>query len=99
MEAIHEAPDVTSFRSYSDYQSHTPESFSTGPPILLHRSLDATLRIPQSDLVHAPLLAPFVTSSANGLEPVPAHEPKDTEEAEEVKELEVPRVDVWVASE
>jgi hypothetical protein len=101
MESIHEPLDVADFRSYADYQSQTPESFSTssGPPILLHRSPNAHLRIRQSDLGQAAPLAPFVWS-ANHLDPIASHRPTEVEEEEEeVKELEVPGVDIWVGSE
>lgn len=99
MEPISEPLNLTDFRSHSDYQSQTPESFSSGPPILLHRALDATLRIFHSDLDRAPLLAPFILASTHTLESVAVPEPKEVEEDEENKEHEVSGVDVWVASE
>ncbi len=100
MEPIHEPLHVADFRSYADYQSHTPESFSpaSGPPILLHRAPNARLRLRQSDLEPASPLAPFV-ASANHLDPIASHEPTEVDEEEDVKEREVSGVDIWVASE
>ena len=101
MEEVYHEPDAVNFRSYTDYLSQTPESFSpsSGPPILFRRFYDAKLRILQSDLVHAPLLASFVTSAANGQESVAVHEPTQNEEVDPGVVLEASGVQIWAASE
>lgn len=86
MERIDQKPNVVDFTSYANYLSHTPESFSpsSGPPILFRRFHNAKLRILESDLVHAPLLAPFVPPTANRPESVARRRPDQDDDKDGV---------------
>lgn len=81
METIHREPDIALYRAYTDYLSQTPESFSpsSGVPILFRRFRNAKLRILESDLIYAPLLAPFVLPTANGRESAAVRESHQNE--------------------
>ena len=104
MEIIHEAPKADSFTPLAVYQSQTPESFFSGPPVLYHHSPSATLSIHKSDLESAPILSRLAEGAykaSNGtfiaVNGNTHHEEDDDDNGDE--ELLILDIDIWVTSE
>ena len=93
MEVFHEAPVLSSFTPLAEHQSHTPESFYSGPPVLYHRAAGTRIIVVKADLDRSPALTKLLGdaqtngSLANG----------QTGGDDEVTVVE--NVDVWVNSE
>ncbi|EAS31186.1 chloride channel, nucleotide-sensitive, 1A [Coccidioides immitis RS] len=97
MEVLHDAPNPASFVTLAEHQSHTPESFYSGPPILHHLSERCKVVILDGDLTSTPALSGLRPSTAgpdatNGAPTVEAS-------GDQEKEVVIDGVDVWVTSE
>ena len=93
MEIIHDAPVAGSFTPLAEHQSHTPESFYSGPPILYHHSVGGRIIVVQADLDNSPALARLQDSAqTNGSL---ANDKTEDEHGTVIIE----DVDVWVTSE
>ncbi|EEP78928.1 predicted protein [Uncinocarpus reesii 1704] len=96
MEALHGPPNPSSFISLAEHQSHTPESFYSGPPILHHLSERCKIVILEGELASVSALSglrPGVSQEAtNGAQPSEGSSDQD-------KEIVIDGVDVWVTSE
>ncbi|KAL8826408.1 MAG: hypothetical protein Q9191_003814 [Dirinaria sp. TL-2023a] len=98
MEVIKDAPAADSFIPLATYQSQTPESFFSGPPVLHHHSSSATAQIQAKELLSAPILQNLFNSGAeanlNGAAATNGH----GEEDEDDHVVETSNVDIWVTS-
>ena len=106
MEIIHDPPKAESFTPLATYQSQTPESFFSGPPVLYHHSPSATLSLHKSDLESAPILSRLAEGAhktANGTSSSAVngntHHHEEEEDADDDEEISIPDIDIWVTSE
>ena len=98
MEIIHNAPTIESFIPFSTYQSQTPDSFFSCPPVLYHHSPSATLKTQASELVSAPAFRSLFANSEAATNGTAVVNGVDAD-IEEDHEVEAQDVDVWVTSE
>ena len=93
MEVLHEVPIASAFRPLPEFESQTPESFYSGPPVL-HYQAPARLMVSTADSRSSPALSKLVDARApeqtlqNG-----DHEQECTEELLTID------IDIWVTSE
>jgi nucleotide-sensitive chloride channel 1A len=105
MEILHTAPVASSFVPLSEHQSHTPESFYSGPPVLHHHSERCKVVILERDLRNAPALNGLrgaVSSASNGAAvngDGAASTAGENDEDGNGKDVVIDDVDVWVTSE
>ncbi|KAI9731986.1 MAG: hypothetical protein M1834_004437 [Cirrosporium novae-zelandiae] len=100
MEIINTPPVESSFILLSAYQSHTPDSFFSGPPVLHYSTKGAKLLVNSNDLARTPSLRALSTDSfANGEAGQNGHVDGGEEGEGEGREVEIEGVDIWVSSE
>ncbi|KAL9100186.1 MAG: hypothetical protein Q9163_004407 [Psora crenata] len=114
MEVIHASPTDSQYILLSTFQSQTPESFDSGPPVLHHHSPSATLKIYASELDVSPALSTLASgahrhrvSEGGTVNGDTRHEEGEEEKEdqvdhgneEEIIEVEIAGIDIWVTSE
>ena len=109
MEVIHTSPSHAQFTPLSTFQSQTPESFHSGPPILYHHSPSTTLKIHASELHALPALTTLAHvaqrqrdvggATLNGDIHHEDREGETEEQDEEDEQLEISGIEIWVTSE
>jgi nucleotide-sensitive chloride channel 1A len=100
MEILHTPPTSSSFIPLAEHQSHTPESFYSGPPVLHHFSQGCKIVILDRDLRSSPALSGLRGGSAGAAgSDVGAANANGEEGSGEDKEVIIEGVDVWITSE
>lgn len=95
MEALQTAPETSTFVPLAEYQSQTPSSFHSGPPVLHYHSQRCKVVILERDLIATPALNALrgSQSSTNG-----ATDAQGSEDGEG-NEVAIDGVETWVTSE
>lgn len=113
MEISSHLPRLSEFTPLSDFQSQTPTSFHSGPPVLYHHTPRATLKFSSLEAASSTAFSSFTsthsstpqthapTNGTNGSS-APSNEEQDAEEDETESqandEIEINDVGVWVTS-
>ena len=95
MEVIHTSPTSSQYIPLSTFQSQTPDSFHSGPPILYHHTPSTTLKILARELNASPTLSTLAIGTQNGH--TSTSPPTEEDEASE-EEIEISGIDIWVTS-
>lgn len=95
MEALQTAPEASTFVPLAEFQSRTPSSFHSGPPVLHYHSQQCKIVILERDLVASPALNALRGQQAatNGAPEAQASE------VSEGNEIAIDDVEAWVTSE
>ena len=105
MEILVTPPDPSAFKPLAEHQSHTPESFYSGPPILHHLSENCKVLILERELRNSAALgglrgATVQPQGSNGkLVNSSSTRGGDDGNADLEKDVIMDGVDVWVTSE
>ncbi|MDI1485655.1 MAG: hypothetical protein OHK93_003844 [Ramalina farinacea] len=113
METSRDLPQLSDFTPLSDFQSQTPTSFHSGPPVLYHHTPRATLKFSPLEAASSTAFSSFTntqspapephapTNGTNGSSAPSDVEPNAEEEENEPEandEIEMNDVAVWVTS-
>lgn len=95
METLQTAPEASTFVPLAEYQSQTPSSFHSGPPVLYYHSQRCKVVILERELVATPALNALrgQQASTNG-----AAEAQGSEDGAG-NEVAIDDVETWVTSE
>ncbi|PGH16318.1 hypothetical protein AJ79_01860 [Helicocarpus griseus UAMH5409] len=96
MEVLRSAPESSSFVPLAEHQSHTPESFYSGPAVLHHFSERCKVVILERELSKSTALSGLRSNATDG---GATNGTSAAGDSEEDKEIVIDGVDVWVTSE
>ena len=113
METSRDLPRLSDFTPLSEFQSQTPTSFHSGPPVLYHHTPRATLKFSPLEATSSTAFSSFTNTQSSAPEThapidgtngssVPSAVEQDAEaeedESEANDEVEMSDVGVWVTS-